>query len=962
MSPLYPSIIASMFLGSAAVLRVLPFAFALFVFPLLLSGQTQAINGSIRGRIVDQQDAPISSSEVKAENTSTGFSRTATTSEDGYYLLPNLPLGTYTVTAIKSGFEITQRTGVVLNAGAEAIVDTQLRVGSASTSIEVSGGAPILETSRINIGRTITHEETDNLPLTSRNPYNFILFQPGVSGHPNAELGIPRTLNTNGLLDRINYQFDGMVDTQSDRYGLRLFPIANIYVQEIQTVANSFAPEFGLTSGNIYNVISGSGSNNLHGEFYYIGRPTDASARPILLGTRPKPDLTLNDIAVNASGPIIKDKLFIFGAYEHLTRGLPQPNTISSTAASQLGISNLLGTAPSIQHAHFADLRADWQIAAKHQFFARVNYFRNDYPFNTNVGGIYALDAASDFQDRAYIAGGQLLSTFSPNALNELRFSWPYRKNGNVPNSLNGPGPVISIPGVATFNGTNAAGNFFAEKIPSLNDNFTLIRGRHSVKIGGGFQQILDVQLNPTFNQYTFPSINAYLQARAGTAPLGYTNYQAAVGTLGAGYHSLFWNAFAQDTWQVRSNLVLTFGVRYDRFQPPDAPATQPFVYSRNFRTPGANWAPRFGLAWNISPKTLLRASSGLFYEAPATNIFYNTLFNNGSSSGFLATILPAAAGAPLFPQVVNLNSTGIARIPDITTLTPNYKNAYTFTSSFQLESQLTNNDSLMLGFVNTGARNQVFYRNLNLANITGRLADGRPIFGSQRIYPQFGNITLQDIGAITSYNALLAHYRHRLAQGFQVDASYTWSHTISDSPDTNSFEQNQFIQDSTNRTRDRGNSYVNRPHAFTLSAYIAPRIAPGGFWRYLANNNELTILANVSSGDAQNIIANRSLTNDGLVTPAVTRPLFIGRYTERGPKIVQFDARYTRTLFTLFDRIKPKFLAEANNLLNHPNITALNTTATVNASGAITTPASLAPLSTTLEGRIIQLGIRCDW
>ena len=303
-----------------------------------------------------------------------------------------------------------------------------------------------------------------------------------------------------------------------------------------------------------------------------------------------------------------------------------------------------------------------------------------------------------------------------------------------------------------------------------------------------------------------------------------------------------------------------------------------------------------------------------------------------------------------------------LPRIPDITTLTPNYKNAYTFTSSFQIEQQLSNNDSLMVGFVNTGARNQAFLRNINLGTPTSFLADGRPIFGTNKPYGQFGNVTLQDIGAISSYNALLTHYRHRFAQGWQVDASYTWSHSISDSPDVNSFEQSLPIEDSTNRARDRGNSYVNRPHALTVSSYIAPKVAATGIWGYLANNNELTIAANISSGDAQNIVANQSLTRDGIVTPAVTRPLYVGRYTVRGPNIWQFDARYTRTLFTLWDRVKPKFLAEANNLFNHPNITALNTTATVNSFGQITTPASLAPQSTVLEGRIIQLGVRCDW
>ena len=149
-----------------------------------------------------------------------------------------------------------------------------------TTTVEVTGGAPVLEPCRVSTGRTIDWTEIDNLPLTSRNPYNFVIFQPGLSGHPNPELGIPRTLNTNGLLDRINYQMDGMVDTETDRYGLRLFAISDIYVREVQTVSNSFAPEFGGTAGDIFNVITNSGSNQFHGEFYFIGRPPDRVRAP----------------------------------------------------------------------------------------------------------------------------------------------------------------------------------------------------------------------------------------------------------------------------------------------------------------------------------------------------------------------------------------------------------------------------------------------------------------------------------------------------------------------------------------------------------------------------------------------------------------------------------------------------------------------------------------------------------
>jgi len=941
--------------------------------------QTQAINGSIRGHVTDPAGASVSQASVTVVNESTGFRREILTDDGGYYVVPNLPLGAYTVTIQKAGFETERHSGIQLTAGAEAVVQAQLRVGAVSTEVEVTGGAPLIEPTRVSTGRTISNEEIENLPLTSRNPYNFIIFQPGVSGHPNAELGIPRTLNTNGLLDRINYQMDGMVDTESDRYGLRLFPISDVYVREIQTVSNSYAPEFGGTAGDIYNVVTNSGANVPHGEFYYLGRPTDLAARPLLLNAATaKPDLTLRDFAGNAGGAIIHDKLFLFGGYEHLDRGLPSPNTIAPSDAAAIGIpSNLLAVAPSIQHAQFFNVRADWNISSKHQFFVRYNYFRNNYPYNTAVGSINALDAAADFQDRAHVFGAQLLSSFSSTILNELRFGWPYRNEHHVASALTGPGPQITISGIATFNGSSSVGDRYQEKIPNLNESLTLLRNRHTIKLGGGFQQMQDTQTADIFSRYTFASIAAYLQAKSGAAPLGYTNYTSVIGLPGAWYHSLFWNWFAQDSFQVRPNLLVIFGLRYDRFQGPPADPNAPFIYSRNFRTPGKNFAPRVGFAWSISPRDVLRVSSGLFYEPSPTNLWYNAFINNGNPQAYSASLGPGSPFAPAFPNVITLQPGVVPPSADITAVTPNYRNAYTINTSVQFEHQLTHNDSLAVGYVNTGARELEFLRNLNLINPTGFLADGRPIYSTAinpatRLFPQFNNITFQDVGAITNYNALIVHYRHQFAQGFQASAAYTWSHSISDAPDVNSFEQNLFIEDNTSRQRDRGNSIVNRPQALTLSTVFHPTVKlDNRAWKWLANGNELALLGNFSSGDQQNVLANRNLNLDGLVT-AVARPLFIGRDTVRGPNVYQLDARFTRTMLTIRERLQARFIAEANNLLNRENLTSLKTTATVDANGLIQTLTgpngsilpnpSLAPSSTVLEKRIIQFGVKLDW
>ncbi|HEY2013776.1 MAG TPA: TonB-dependent receptor, partial [Bryobacteraceae bacterium] len=714
-------------------------------------------------------------------------------------------------------------------------------------------------------------------------------------------------------------------------------------------------------------VITNSGTNVPHGEFSYIGRPVALAARPMLLAlSSPKPDLTLSDYAVNGSGPIIKDKLFVFGGYEHLERGLPSPNTIAASDATAIGLpANLLAVAPSVQHAQFANIRADWTINDKNTAFFRYNYFRNEYPFNTAVGGKNALDAASDFQDRAHVLGAQLLTTFSPTVLNELRFGWPYRNEHHFADPLTGPGPQINISGIAIFNGSTGVGDRYQEKIPNLNDAVTVVRGRHTLKAGFGFQQNQDTQTADVYSQYNFSSVAQYLQAKAGN-PLSYNTYATVIGLPGAWYHSFFWNWFAQDSFQVHPNLLLIFGVRYDRFQGPDADPNAPFSYSRNFRTPGKDFAPRLGLAWSISPKTVLRASTGMFYEPVPTNLWYNTFINSGNPLAYSASVPASSPLAPAFPTVLTLSPGVVPASADITTITPNFRNAYTINTSIQITQALTNNDSLTVGYVNTGARELTYLRNLNLVNPTGFLADGRPIYSATqsaatRLDARFNNITLQDVGAITNYNAMIVHFQHRVASGFQVNASYTWSHSISDAPDANSFEQNVFIEDNTSRLRDRGNSLVNRPSALTLSAFFAPQVSSGNkVWHYLGNNNELSLLGNLSSGDQQNITSTRNLNND---TKAATRPLFIGRDTVRGPSIYQFDLRYTRTFFTLWERVKPKFLMEVNNVFNRENITALNTAVAVDALGAATPGSNfLQPLSTVLEKRIVQFGVKLDW
>jgi len=169
-------------------------------------------------------------------------------------------------------------------------------------------------------------------------------------------------------------------------------------------------------------------------------------------------------------------------------------------------------------------------------------------------------------------------------------------------------------------------------------------------------------------------------------------------------------------------------------------------------------------------------------------------------------------------------------------------------------------------------------------------------------------------------------------------------------------------IEDLTNRLRDRGNSSVDRPHALTVSAVLEPQTNfDNRFFNKLLNDNMFAVLVNLSTGDAQNIVANTTLNGDA-TTGSVTRPLFVGRNTARTPNIYQVDLRYSRTIARFWERVTPQFVFEANNLFNHPNVTSINTTATVNSSGVITKAPTFLPSSTVLEGRIVQFGLGVKW
>ena len=187
------------------------------------AAQSQAANGTIEGTVRDTSGAVLPGVTVAMTNIDTGAERIVLTNESGFYRAPLLPLGSYRVVAELAGFKRYEQTGIDLGAGRTAVIDITLSVGDVSETVAVTADAPIVDPAKIDLGRNLNEREVKNLPLVSRNPYNFALLQPGVTGYENSEFGVPR-FSANGTLLRVNYQIDGNTNTQKDRAGLRLLP------------------------------------------------------------------------------------------------------------------------------------------------------------------------------------------------------------------------------------------------------------------------------------------------------------------------------------------------------------------------------------------------------------------------------------------------------------------------------------------------------------------------------------------------------------------------------------------------------------------------------------------------------------------------------------------------------------------------------------------------------------------
>jgi hypothetical protein len=957
-------------LGVAALV-----ACAALAAPSPAAAQAQAANGNIEGLVRDTTGAALPGVTVTVTNMDTGTSRTSITNDEGVYRAILLPLGRYRIVAELQGFKTFEQQGVTLSAGQTALINVELGVGSVSETVSVTSESPVAQPGKIDLGRTIGENEIKNLPLVSRNPYNFAFLQANVTGFENNEFGVPR-INANGTQMRTNYQIDGNTNTEKDRAGLRLLPVSEVLVREVKVITNGFAPEFGQTTGMVYNAITPSGTNRLDGSASFRFRRNDMSSRPFFLApTARKPDTEVNDFTATLGGPIVRDKWHYFGAYEYVDRSLITGNqviTVTPSAAETLGIDlPASGVIPAYQEVNFLFGKTDYQLNAANRLSARYFLFKNFSPSNI-AGGQNTTDRATNFTDRMDSASAQLVTTIGTNKLNELRVQYARRHQFRTLSDTAADGPAITVTGAANFGGpragdTTAVGFDFNQGIWQVINNLTWIRGKHGFKAGVDAQFIADERIRGERFFYTFPTSAAYVAARDGLAPFGYASLQQDFGDLTASYDSAFYGLFVQDDWQLNGRMKLLYGLRYDLFDVPSARTFGPNPYSQDFRIDKNNLAPRLGFSWSLDDRasTVLRASMGLMYEPPLIDFYDNAILGNGDPRAYTVTVSGTSAGAPAFP-------TSLASVPpgyvlprqSITAVDPDFASQYAWLTNVQVERAIRNDMSIALGYVNSIGGNLPVLMDVNMIPTGQALGDGRPVYSTAvnattRVDPTFDHVNVfQSIGEST-YNAFTATFNKRMTAGWQAQATYTFAHGEDNAPLTGTYvvgSGDDRVSDPSNLDRERGVTPFHQAHTFAVSTVIAPSFTGDGWTTALLNNNQLGMILQANSGLPFNIRSNQDLNRDG---QSNDRPLDIERNTGRLGRVIYLDLRYSRFI-SVHNSQRIELFFEAKNLFNTENIAGVNRVVTTDAAGNPSAPLpDPFPPTTGYDQRQMQVGVK---
>ena len=998
--------------------------------------------GAIGGTVYDPAGAVVPNATVVAHNNGTNVDTKATTDASGYYRVNQLPPAVYTVTVNSQGFSAYRAEKVVVSVGSLTDLSPRLGVAGAAETVSVTGETPAVNTTSADFAPTVDQVQIDQLPINGGRWSDFSLLTPGVVNNSSgfgllSVRGMSELLNNNTVDGADNNQAFFSEERGRTRAG---YSTPRVAVQEFQVNTSNYSAEYGRAAGAVVNTVTRSGTNQFHGEGYFLDRDNDWGAvNPFNLVTTQTAPGVFTPTIVNPKnwrkiwgggigGPILKDKLFFFFTYDQYRNNFPGIALESSPSAffatpSASEISTLqtrlgLATPAAAQTLYNNDLNAligitgtvprkgdqtivlpkvDWVVNDKNHASVEVNRMRWNSPAGIQTGtGVFDGIASfgNDFVKDSWTVA-KLDTAFTPSLLNEARFQYgrdfefefsqvptAYEQSTLLHNATFGfTNPLGIPPAVSIQNGFTFGTPTFLERPAypderqtQFADTVTKTWGNHTLKFGGDFRHIDDLQENlfEQFGSFSYTNgalgqqgalINYFSDLNKANTCTGtvnkvantpipcYSSFGQGFGPLGYEFASNDWAFFGQDDWKVTPRLTLNLGLRWDYEQMPStfSNLVNPGIpQSAHFPSDKNNFGPRIGFAYDLfgDGKTVVRGGYGIFYARIINGSIFNALTQTGiiGQSQLAFSFLPTQVGSPVFPQVFPSAPGNLSTKPNVAFFDPHMQNPQIHETDLTLEHDFGWGTVLSMTYLGSYGRELPDFVDQNIApstqNITYTVLGGGPIttptltepLYSVRPNPNFGQMVDILSNVNSNYQALALQVNHRMSRHVQFSSSYTWAHAIDFGQNTNTTGVTPSPVDPFNLALDRGNSAYDIPNRFVFNMVVDSPWHKSGWLGYLVNGFELAPIFQTQNGLPY------SLGTSGTAPGAVSggggingsnggfRIPQIGRDTFRQPGIEVVDIRLSKH-FVWSDRYDLELLGEGFNLLNHSNVTSVNTT-----------------------------------
>ncbi|HSY65886.1 MAG TPA: carboxypeptidase-like regulatory domain-containing protein [Terriglobales bacterium] len=608
--------------AAAALMTGVVLALCLNLF-LTAPSEAQVAGATLSGEITDPSGASIANATVSIRNVGTGELREVQSNGDGFYSAPNLLPGSYEVSASAEGFSKVVQKGITLTVGAQQSLSLSLKPGKVTEVINVTDTPPDVQTTTTAVSSTVDSRTVRELPLNGRDWTSLATLEPGVASIPNqatasfnankGNRGFGNQLTDSGHRPNENsYRLNGISIndyTNAAPGGATGLNLGVDAIQEFSVITTGYTAEYGRTSGAVINAITKSGTNHIHGTGFFFDRDSIFDARNYFDGPTIAPFRRIQ-FGGSAGGPIIKDRTFIFGAYEGFRQSQEASGTIhvpdaAERATAVAAIQPYLALWP-LAPAGAPDVAGIQTFDANVATIANENYFitRLDHKISTadSLTGSYFFDSGPQSQadplgntvhqvfSRRQTGTFEETHLFGAGLVNTVRLGVS-RALGKINDPVSGdavakdaalaiaPGagapPEIPVPGLTTafalggFNRFTHAWNSFQAA-----DDAFLTKGKHSIKFGFAFEymqyNVLE-QLSPNGRMNTYGSLAAFLSNTPDQL-----NALAPGGSHEVGLREKLFAPYIQDDWRVRPNLTVNLGLRYEATTRPTDSNTVP--------------------------------------------------------------------------------------------------------------------------------------------------------------------------------------------------------------------------------------------------------------------------------------------------------------------------------------------------------------------------------------------------